>query len=224
MPTRLTKKALIAGTEFGLAREASSIYPDDHWAHNPALKPVKYDPELSKRLLKEAGYGGGLTIRGYSGNSTDATSRTAAVKNMLAGVGITWKVDALEPAAIDDRMKNLEYDLSFSFIPWIQDPSSPMENIYKSGGRFNAGRFSDPEIDRLINAGREAIAEKDRKKIYFELEQRLYDNYADVWLWWEKSVVARQKRILGYNPDWFVKGRTHYIYSHPMWFKDGKRK
>jgi ABC-type transport system substrate-binding protein len=61
----LDRNALIAGTQFGLARIASCMFPEDHWAHNPALKPVPYDPELARRLLAEAGFGSGLTLRGF---------------------------------------------------------------------------------------------------------------------------------------------------------------
>ena len=70
----LDRKALIAGVTFGLGRPASSMYPTDHWCHNPNLKPVSYDPELSKKLLAQAGYKNGLTIKGYMGNTATATT------------------------------------------------------------------------------------------------------------------------------------------------------
>ena len=44
----IDRQALIAGTQFGLARLASCMFPDDHWCHNPNLKPVAYDPGLSQ--------------------------------------------------------------------------------------------------------------------------------------------------------------------------------
>ncbi|MBW1708364.1 MAG: hypothetical protein JRG97_01800 [Deltaproteobacteria bacterium] len=219
----IDRKALIAGTEFGLAREASCMYPGDHWAHNPGLQPVKYDPELSKRLLKEAGYGDGLTLKGYAGNSPAANARSVAIKNMLAKVGINWKVEALSPAAIDDRVKNLEYDLGLIRMYYIQDPTAVAENFYKSKGRFNMGRYENPELDKLIDAGRIEISEAKRQKMYYQIEKTLYENYVDIWLWWEMSVVARRKQLQGYNHDMFMTGRTHYLYSHPLWFKDGHR-
>ncbi|MBW2090598.1 MAG: ABC transporter substrate-binding protein, partial [Deltaproteobacteria bacterium] len=74
----IDRKALIAGTQFGLGRIASCGFPDDHWAHNPNLKPVSYDPELSKRLLAEAGYPKGLTLNGFMGNTPMSISITEA--------------------------------------------------------------------------------------------------------------------------------------------------
>ena len=99
----LDRKALIAGVDFGLGRPASCMYPSDHWCHNPILKPVTYDPELSKKLLAQAGYKNGLTIKGYMGNTAQATTLAEAIKAMLAKVGITWKVELLDPAAISGK-------------------------------------------------------------------------------------------------------------------------
>ncbi|MBW2141656.1 MAG: hypothetical protein JRG97_11390, partial [Deltaproteobacteria bacterium] len=93
--------------QFGLATVASSMYPGKHWCHNPNLKPVRYDPELSKKLLAEAGYPDGITLKGYMGNLPDDVALTEAVKNMLMMANINWKVDTLGYAATSDRMKNL---------------------------------------------------------------------------------------------------------------------
>ena len=68
----IDRKALIAGVDFGLGRPASCIYPEDHWCHNPNLKPVSYDPALSRKLLAQAGYKNGLTIKGYMSNPTQS--------------------------------------------------------------------------------------------------------------------------------------------------------
>ena len=75
------------------------MYPTDHWCHNPNLKPVNYDPELSKKLLAQAGYKNGLTIKGFMDNTAVSTTMAEAMKAMLAKVGITWNVELLDPAA-----------------------------------------------------------------------------------------------------------------------------
>jgi peptide/nickel transport system substrate-binding protein len=118
----LDRKALIAGVDFGLGRPASALFPDDHWCHNPQLKPVKYDPALSKKLLAEAGYKDGLTLRGYMANTATARTLAEAVKQMLAKVGINWRVDLLDPAAIADRMRKVDYDFAAGGWTWIYEP------------------------------------------------------------------------------------------------------
>ena len=218
----LSRKALVAGAQFGLAREASSIYPSDHWAHNPKLEPVLYNPALSKKLLAEAGYAQGLTIKGTSYSDPGSDTVAQAVKHMLAQVGIDWQVQALDPVAVSDRMKNLEYEMSLFGQPYIQDPDGPATAIYHPEGGFHFGRSKNDKIFALIEAGRSEIDETKRQKIYFDLEKALYDDYSDVWLWWNVAVVAYRKNVEGWNNDMWIKDRTLYSSSHPLWFKNGR--
>jgi peptide/nickel transport system substrate-binding protein len=218
----LNRKALIAGTQFGLAREASAIYPSDHWAHNPNLVPVSYDPALSKKLLAEAGYNQGLTIKGTSYSDTGSDTVAQAVKHMLAQVGIDWQVAALDPVAVSDRMKNLEYEMSLFGQPYIQDPDGTATQIYHPEGGFHYGRTKNDKIFALIEAGRDEIDEARRQKIYFDLEKALYDDYSDAWLWYNVAVVAYRKNVEGWNNDMWIRDRTLFSSSHPLWFKNGK--
>jgi len=218
----IDRKALIAGTQFGLARAASCLFPSDHWAHNPNLQPVAYDPELSKTLLKEAGYAKGLVIRGTSYSSPAADTISTAIKDMLSKVGIDWKVDSLDPAAISDRSKNLEFDMSLTSQPYIQDPDTPLRNFYHPQGGFHYGRNNHERVIALIEAGRENIDENKRQQIYHEIEKILYEDYMDVWLWWNVAAVAYRKNVQGWNNDMWIKHRTLFSSSHPLWFKDGK--
>ncbi|MCP4755129.1 MAG: ABC transporter substrate-binding protein, partial [Proteobacteria bacterium] len=126
----IDRKALIHGTQFGLATVASCIFPEYHWCHNPDLKPVAYDPELSSRLLAEAGYADGLSIKGYTSNERNSQTVALAAKNMLKKVNIDWEFDLLEPVAIDDRSKNLEYDFAAGMWPYISEPDTVVTGIY----------------------------------------------------------------------------------------------
>jgi peptide/nickel transport system substrate-binding protein len=216
------RKALIAGTQFGLARLASCMYPDDHWCHNPELKPVAYDPDLSKKLLAEAGYANGLTVKGYYINTTMGQTIAEAVKNMLGKVGIDWQVELMAPAASATRMQNLDYDLAQGGWIYIYDPDLMPSGLYGPGGGFNFGRSKNDAAIALIEAGRQEVDLEKRQKIYWQLEKVLYDSYEDAWLWWEESVVAYRKNVQGWHQDGFLKYKDAWFASHPLWFKDGK--
>jgi ABC-type transport system substrate-binding protein len=216
----IDRKALIVGTQFGLAREASCFYPGDHWAHNPHLRPVCYDPELSRRLLAEAGYEKGLTIGGTAGNDTNSRAISVALKNMLAEVGINWKVDSLDTVAITDRWKNLEFDISLTGWPYIQDPDV-LSWQYLPDGAWNFGRVKNEKVIPLLKAAQGEIDQNKRQKIYHDIEAIIYNDYGDIWLWWEVTPVAYRKVVQGWNNEMFIENRTLYTYSHPLWFKEG---
>jgi peptide/nickel transport system substrate-binding protein len=218
----LDRKALIAGTQLGLARIASCMFPEDHWCHNPELKPVSHDPDLSRKLLAEAGHGGGLKIRGYYSNTTMGQTIAEAVKNMLAKIGIDWQVDLLAPAAVAARMQAADYDLAVGGWIYIYDPDLMPTGLYHPNGGFNFGRSKNDAAIALIEAGRAEVDFDKRRKIYWQLEKVLYDSYEDAWLWWEETLVAYRKNVMGWNMEGFLKYKEAWFWSHPLWFKDGK--
>jgi peptide/nickel transport system substrate-binding protein len=218
----IDRKALIAGTQFGLGREASCMFPSDHWCHNPELKPVAYDPALSKKLLAEAGHGSGLKVRGYWINTAMGQTVAEAIKSMLAKVGITWEVELLSAAARAQRMKDLDYELALGGWTWIYDPDLMPTGLYHPDGGFNFGRSNNPEAIALIEAGRREVDSEKRRNIYWQLEKVVYDSYEDVWLWWDEIAVAYNKKVMGWDHENFLKWREVWFWSHPLWFKDGK--
>ena len=218
----IDRKALIAGTQLGFARLASCMFPGDHWCHNPELAPVAYDPALSKKLLAEAGHANGLTVRGYYVNTTMGQTIAEAVKNMLAKVGIDWQVDLLEATASATRMQALDYELATGGWVFIYDPDLMPTGLYHPNGGFNFGRSKNDTAIALIEAGRREIDLDKRQKIYRQLEKVLYDAYEDAWLWWEETLVAYRKDVMGWDHENFLKYRDVWFWAHPLWFKDGK--
>ncbi|MCP4755535.1 MAG: ABC transporter substrate-binding protein [Proteobacteria bacterium] len=219
----INRYALVNGLEFGMGRVASSFFPDDHWAHNPYLDPVSFNPESARKLLAEAGYADGLTIKGYMGYTPALVNLTEAVKAMLAKVGVNWEVENLSPAAIDDRIKNIEYDLGENIYYYMHEPDLCVTNFYHPDGNWNQGRSSNKKVIDLIDAGRKEVVWAKRKKIYWEIEKALNESYEDIYLWWPMTVTALSKRVggfvfeRGYQEHKEVWGQTH-----PLWLKNGK--
>ncbi len=217
----IDREALVMGTQFGLGRIASCIYPEDHWAHNPELKPIPYDPELSRRLLAEAGYPNGLTIRGFTLNIPEAEAFAKAVMAMLEKVGIIWRPQFMSIAGMIEPFRKLDYDVIGNLYPFIDEPDHIAMLLYDPESPFNNGRSHNEKAVELIRKGRETQDESERARIYFELEKLLYDNYEDAWLWYPTVVMATNKRVEGFNLEMFLKYGEGYYFSHPQWFKDG---
>lgn len=198
------------------------MYPEDHWAHNPDLQPVAYDRDLAKSLLAQAGHREGLTVRGYYNNTTQGQTVAAAIKNMLAQVGVDWQVEFLAPVAVTARLKDADYDLAEGGWAWIYDPDLMATGLYMPDGGFNFGRSHDEQAIKLIEAGRGEIDTSNRRQIYWQLEKVLYEAYEDAWLWWEVNVLALRKNVRGWNHEQLVKYKEAWFVSHPLWFKDGR--
>ena len=139
------------------------------------------------------------------GNTPAAITMSEAIKNMLAKVGITWKVELLDPAASSERMRKLDYDFATGGYTWIWDPDLMANALYHPDGGYNYGRSNNPKAIALIEAGRKELDLEKRKKIYWELEKVLYDNYEDAWLWYPMAVTIFRKNVQGWNIDMYLK-------------------
>jgi len=219
----IDRKALVAAAAFGFGRIASCLFPDDHWAHNPNLKPVEYNPELSKKLLADAGYAKGLTITGQTYSDNQAVRFGQAIKAMLKRVNINWEVETLDPVSLADKDRNLEYDANIFIATYIKDPDSATATWYDPDAMGNMGRSNNKEAVQLMEAARGELDFEKRKQIYHDLEKALYDQYEDAWLWHYIGITATRKQVLGYNREMQIEGGEAYWPTHPLWFKDGKQ-
>ena len=218
----IDRKALIDGTQFGLARPASGLYPADHWAHNPSLNPIEFNPALSKSLLAQAGLDKGLTLKGYILNIPEAVQVAEAVKNMLAQVGVNWQVDALAPVAAAARRTAGDYDMATGGFQFILDPDLAMTGLYHPNGNFSQGRAVNADLLKDIDAARNELAIEKRQVMYQALEKRVAEDYLDAWLWWDLSATAYQKWVKGFSYEGNLKYKESWWFTHPLWFAEGK--
>jgi peptide/nickel transport system substrate-binding protein len=218
----IDRKAVIAAASGGFGRVASCLFPPEHWAHNPNLKPVETDVELSKKLLAEAGLSNGLKLRGQSYSDNSAVRFNQIIKAMLKRVDINWAVETLDPVSLADKDRNLEYDVNIYIAQYIKDPDSTT-TLYDPEAQGNGGRSHNKEAVRLREAARLEYDFEKRKQIYHDMEKVLYDNYEDAWLWHFTGISATRKQWLGYNREMQQEGGEAYWPTHPGWFKDGKR-
>ena len=131
---------------------------------------LPYDPAAAKKLLSEAGYpnGFGFTIDCPNNRYINDEKICTAVAAMWARIGLDVKVDAMSRALFFP--KALKLDVSAYIWGWGSDSGDAMDtlkpvlhgrNDATGAGNNNAGNFSVPELDALIDA---AAIEMDRAK------------------------------------------------------------
>jgi peptide/nickel transport system substrate-binding protein len=166
----INRFAIVEKVMEGVAIPAGQYLADGFFGTSPNLKVEKYDPEGAKKLLAEAGYpdGFGLTIQGPNNRYVNDAKICQAVAQMLTRIGIKTKVDTMPKNIFFPRGTKLEF--SFMLVGWgagTGEPSSPLSALVhtydkdKGMGRTNRGRFSNKEMDALLE---EALVTVDREK------------------------------------------------------------
>jgi len=132
-------------------------------------KRLPYDPEASKKLLADAGYGSGFEVGMNCPNDryvNDAQICQAVAAN-LARVGVKVNLSAEPKATYFPKI--LRRDTSFYLLGWTPattDAHDAMVNLMatptdKGQGQFNLGWYSNPKFDELTH---QVQSENDPKK------------------------------------------------------------
>jgi peptide/nickel transport system substrate-binding protein len=171
----INRDAIVSRVMEGQAIAAGQFLPDIYFGTSKKLKPVKYDPQGAKKLLAEAGFPNGfkMTLHGPNGRYTNDTKILEAVAQMFTRIGVESSVELLPPAVFFSRASagnNGQPEFSFILVGWsagtgeVSGSLRPLVATYnkdKGMGTTNRGRYSNPNLDKLIE---EALATVDDTK------------------------------------------------------------
>jgi peptide/nickel transport system substrate-binding protein len=188
----------------GGARPANALLPPAHWAGNPALTPVAYDPQLSRELLKRAGYGPDHPLHVvYKTSSDPFRVRLATIlQDQLARVYIDVELRTYDWGTFYGDIKAGRFQMySLAWVgvkmPDIFRYAFHSRSIPPAGA--NRGRFVDATADRLIEKAEGTFSRARRARLYRRLEGELLQELPYVPLWYEDTVFAARRSIHGYE-------------------------
>jgi peptide/nickel transport system substrate-binding protein len=186
------------------ARLASALLPPNHWAGNPALANIKYDPDAARALLAKRGYGPDKPLKIIYKTSTNAFRvRLATVlQSQLKDVGIDIDLRSYDWGTFYGDIKAGNFQM-FS-LSWVGIKTPDIfryvfhsESVPPNGA--NRGRFRDAGVDRLIDVAGDAETLESQGAAYRALQKRLLETLPYVPLWYEDHVFVSRKGISGYS-------------------------
>lgn len=141
----------------------------------------------------------------YTFVSTESGQLTAQeIQTQLADAGIDIQLD---PAGDQATTINKALAGDFQAVGWRNHPGADPDTQYNwwaEGSPVNFGRISDPELQRLLDEGREAPLGEERDAIYEDLNRRFAEEVWNVWTSttvWAIAMKPNVQNILGYGPQ-----------------------
>ena len=187
----------------GQATAAGQLSPPGYAGHDPALTPP-YDLAKAKALMTEAGYADGFSVTMIAPNNRYVgDARIAeAVAVMLAKINVKVDLQTLPKAQYWQRFDERAADILM--IGWQSD-TQDSANFYEflamtpdkatGYGQYNAGNYSNPEVDRLTLETQTMTDPEARAEVLKKIENILYDDAALLPLQWQHLAWAARKNV-----------------------------
>ncbi|MBM3449509.1 MAG: hypothetical protein FJX78_00695 [Armatimonadetes bacterium] len=189
-------RVLFRGRAYG--RVAGFIYPGFEGYQGDKLQPYKYDPDLAKRLLAEAGYPNGFEITFWHTIGRYALDKESveAIQGQLERVGVRARLQGMEAGAYFSR-------ISSERVPGMNFAASAplfMTPMYHPLIEFrNKLPYAYGANDVTTQFVKEAIAETNpakRLRRLQNLERYIFEKHVPwIWLWDYQDIYAASNRI-----------------------------
>jgi peptide/nickel transport system substrate-binding protein len=217
----INRDAIVARVMGGAAISAGQFLAPGFFGTSPALKPTAYDPEGAKKLLADAGLplGFKLTLHSPAGRYTNDVKVAEALAQMFQRSGIDASVESLPPAQFFARASSGDKGKpEFSLI--LAGRSSGTGEVSDSvialvhtvnpttgAGAANRGRYSNPDVDTLIEAAQSAIDVPQRAELLMQASVLSISDTAIIPIYYPVQTWALRKG-LAYKPraDEFTLG------------------
>jgi peptide/nickel transport system substrate-binding protein len=199
----LDREEIAAIALYDLAVPSQSPVPEGNfWRSEYA--PYERDLDKAKALLEEAGVGDGFTTEFMPAKDYAETVRSAeAAQAQLADIGIEATLRPLEWSTWLDEEGQGNFDMYICGWIGMVDPDDYFYAQHHTDQVFNFTGYSNPDLDALLDQGRQELDQDARKQIYEQIQQILLDDLPYIFLFTTANVNAWQPYVNGYavRPD-----------------------
>ena len=206
----IDRKKIIRTILRGLAEPATGLLAPNNWAYNPEVYRYRYDPELARKLLDEAGYpdpdgdGPGTRFSLTFKTSTNKLSKQKAeiYKEYLRSTGIGVSIRSFEWATFYSDIKKGDFQIYSLIWTGIEHGDIYRTRFHSSAVPpfgFNRGYYGNTEVDQLIERSKTTLETGELKKIYGRIQEIIAEEAPYISLWYGTNIVVMKKGIAGFE-------------------------
>ncbi len=205
----IDKQALVDVVFNGVFAPTAQANPPTSPMYVPEIVSPKRDIARAQALLKQAGVTLPVPIVLTATNEPDSQQAAEVIQSMAREAGFDVKIRTMEFAA--SLQAGYAGNFEAYLIGWSgrSDADGNMWQMLHTGGTFNYGHYSRPEVDALLDDARVYTDTSRRREIYARVWQQERIDMPLVYLWNPKNIVGMRKALTGFQqvPDGLIRLR-----------------
>ncbi|CAM4259182.1 glutathione ABC transporter substrate-binding protein [Lacicoccus alkaliphilus] len=173
------------------------------------IEGFEYDLEEAGRLMGEAGHEDGFELSIITNDAPERVDTAIYLQEALAELNIIATVEQIEWGTYLEEASSGEHDVFLLGWPnFTGDPDQALWPLFHSsmhGAQGNRTFYDNPELDALLEAGREEKDEEARAEIYEEAQAVLVEDAPAIYFNEGVSMNAYRSEVEGLYIDDFIK-------------------
>jgi peptide/nickel transport system substrate-binding protein len=192
----------------GMFTPTMQAVPPSSPFHVKALTPPARDVARARALLREAGVQTPVRVTLTVPNNPELRQVGEVIQAMAAEAGFEVTINAMEFASSLQAATRGEFEAYLLAWSGRTDADGNLWTFVHSRGPQNDGRYSNPEVDRLLDAARVETDAAKRVALYEQMYRiSLVQDRSRIYLWHRKNIVAHTARLTGFVnvPDGLIR-------------------
>lgn len=206
----IDRDAIVQATSYGTAAKNQLAIPEGNPWFTPYDRYSSGGVDRARELLQEAGAAPSSLDMLVTTEYPETVTAAQIIADNLAPLGITVNIRTVDFATWLDEQNSGNFDMLM--MGWLGniDPDDFYYAQHHTDGTSNAQKFSNREVDRLLDAGRVDTDETSRKAVYAKAATLIADQVSYIYLYNPSVIQAWNPALSGYEArrDGAVRFRT----------------
>lgn len=221
----IDRRTIVEKVLHGKAFPATGVLPPSLAGFDRTLSGYEYNLDRAKRLLAEAGFPNGFTVKIIStDHPAYGLPAVEAVMGYLSAVGIRVQPEVMESAALTQRTHDGNYEWYSSSAGGATHPLAYLRRRFHSkfiGSPGNFTRYRNRTVDDLLDQAAEAPDTATMIRLVRQAERIIVDDAP----WWfsnyNMAVIAHQPYVQGLRP---IPTDIDFQSLEEVWFSSSPRR
>lgn len=197
----IDRGAFVKNVMRGAGTVADSVLGPATWGHTSDFAQYTYDPNLAKKLLREAGVKPGTKIEFVYPFQAPYDTMAEVAQGYWNELGLDVKLVGMERAAMDQRVAKGDYDVTDLAATRPPDPDVYFTTVWHSANVPPGGNFSFYKgADDLIEKARVEVDRSKRLELVKQVQKKIAADVPGFPMFYSYAIVLARLNLKGVTP------------------------